>query len=130
MTNYGSEEIKSNRRRRENSSAEKILIDFIAVCSVSTRYDLKDVASSIRTSSENANSDDYSLFDMESFSSLNLKFEKPKIIKYEPLSHEIISKRIGKSYSNWDAFDFIFDSKLTFQTILFLLSLRKSKQLN
>ena len=71
------------------------MIDFIAICSVPTHYDFTDVADLIRISSENANIDDFDLFDEESFRSLSLKFERPKIINYEALPNEIIAKRIG-----------------------------------
>ena len=98
MTSIESTEIPSSRKRREESSLEKLLINFDALCSVPTRYDLKDVESSIRMSTEIADSADYDLFDGESFRSLSLKFEKPKIIKYKPPSKEVLAQKISESF--------------------------------
>ena len=84
----------SKRRKR---SIKEVIVDFTAVCSVrvSESFDMDDLQFYIRSSIQNANPNLFESFDEESFSSFDLFFEKPQIIKMNHKSKDEIVKLIG-----------------------------------
>lgn len=78
-------------------SIKEVIVDFTAVCSVrvSEMFDMDDLQFYVRSSIQNSNPNLFESFDEKSFSSFNLVFEKPQIIKMKHQSKDEIAKLIG-----------------------------------
>ena len=86
-----------NRRKR---SAEKLLIEFKAVCSVraARNFEIGEIQFAISSSFQDVNPKLFNYFDEQSLSSISLHFQKTIVIKIEAMSEEKLTEHQGMLY--------------------------------